>query len=134
MLNSLLQFFGDQAAAAAIWTVLAILIGSGLSYLLTVRADLRDEAQAAADYTEAAEATIKKAAVVAAEAFGFKTGAKGIEKLNFALDVVEEGFARAGIKGDPDSVTYDRLVRDLRNLAAEFFPPEKPKVTSRPAA
>lgn len=126
-IQGIVQSGVDQAQLAIIAAAIAAVLGMLLGLALGKRPDLRDEAQLVANYTEALEAVIKKVAVVAAEAFGNATGKKGIEKLIFALDLVEAAFAAVGIKGDPNQVKWGEVIADLKKIAGELFPPKKPE-------
>lgn len=134
MLNTLLagagQFVVEQVMAFGLVAALAAVGGFALGYLLRQRPDLKDELQLVANHTEAAEALIRRVAVVAAEQFGVEVGKKGIDKLLFAADVIEATLATVEIKGDPARANWTDFTKAIKETVAQLFPVK----TKQPAA
>ena len=72
--------------------------------------------QGVADYAEALERAVR-----IAEGSGFK----GLGKLTYACDLVQGALAAEGIRGKPDSVTRERIRRDVEQVVGRLFPPKK---------
>lgn len=100
------------AALGGIATVIASII------VACVVKNNKPAAQDVADYSEAAEAQIRRyseAAVKAAEMFGITEARKGRDKLTFALDFLQAELKKNGVVGDPSRVTESRLRADLES-------------------